>query len=376
MSLFVGRIDELATLASVASAFGRGEVAGAVVIGEPGSGKSRLLAEAVARVELPNQFRIVGYEPASDVPLASTSDLLRALAEATPQGRDLEALVFDAGRGDTSPLDPIRIFEAAHRALCAAGQALVLVDDLQWVDELSLALCHYLVRAAQATGQPLALVAAARPSSAVDSFAASLRHLLPPEHMEEIELGPLADAEALELVKELAPDLRDDAARSLADKSGGSPFWLEALVRSDSAEIDAGRLVTARVRGASADAAALLALLAIAARPLTLTDASELNGWEVERTERAARELVARGIGTESAGALGLAHDLIRAAAAREIPDENRARIHGRVSDWLVGAGGGDIRRLREALGHRHAAGLETLDLANRLVRSPQHAAW
>jgi DNA-binding CsgD family transcriptional regulator len=372
MSLFVGRIDELATLASVASAFGRGEVAGAVVIGEPGSGKSRLLAEAVARVELPNQFRIVGYEPASDVPLASTSDLLRALAEATPQGRDLEALVFDAGRGDTSPLDPIRIFEAAHRALCAAGQALVLVDDLQWVDELSLALCHYLVRAAQATGQPLALVAAARPSSAVDSFAASLRHLLPPEHMEEIELGPLADAEALELVKELAPDLRDDAARSLADKSGGSPFWLEALVRSDSAEIDAGRLVTARVRGASADAAALLALLAIAARPLTLTDASELNGWEVARTERAARELVARGIGAETAGALRLAHDLIRAAAAREIPDENRARIHGRVSEWLVGTGGGDIRRLREALGHRHAAGLETLDLASRLVRSPQ----
>ena len=372
MSAFVGRIDELAALAEVASALGRGGVAAAVVIGDPGSGKSRLLAETAARAELPNRFRIVGYEPECEVPLASASDLLRALAEATPHGRRLGALVFDAGREDASPLDPIRIFEAAHRALWAVGPALVLVDDLQWIDELSLALCHYLVRAAQTTGQPLALIAVARPSSDAESFAASLRQLLPPEQMKEIDLGPLADVEALELVRELAPNLRDDAVRSLADKSGGSPFWLEILVRSGSAEIDAGRLVTARLRGASADAATLLALLAIAARPLALADASELNGWEIARTEQAARELVARGIAAESAGALRLAHDLIRAAAAREISDEQRARIHGRVSDWLVRTAGGDIRRLREALVHRHAAGLASFDLANRLVRSPQ----
>jgi DNA-binding CsgD family transcriptional regulator len=372
MSAFVGRIDELAALAQVAGAFGRGEVAAAVVIGDPGSGKSRLLAEAAARAELPNQFRIVGYEPESDVPLASASDLLRALAGATPPGRQLGALVFDARREDASPLDPIRIFEAAHRALCSVAPALVLLDDLQWIDELSLALCHYLVRAAQTTGHPLALIAVARPSPGAESFAASLRQLLPAEHMQEIDLGPLGDAEALELVNALVPGLRGDAARAVATKSGGSPFWLETLARSGGAEIDAGRLVTAQLRGASADAAALLALLAIAARPLALADASELNSWEGKRTEQAARELVGRGIAAESAGVLHPAHDLIRAAAARQIPDENRARIHGRVGDWLVRTAGADIRRLREALGHRHAAGLETLDLANRLVRSPQ----
>jgi DNA-binding CsgD family transcriptional regulator len=372
MSAFVGRIDELAALAEVAGAFGGREVAAAVVTGDPGSGKSRLLAEVAARAKLPNQFRLVGYEPESEVPLASASDLLRALGEATPQGRQLGALVFDAGREDASPLEPIRIFEAAHRALCAVGPALVLVDDLQWIDELSFALCHYLVRAAQTSGHPLALIAFARPSPNATSFAASLRELLPRGNRGEIDLGPLADAEALELVKELAPDLGDDAARSLADKSGGSPFWLEALVRSDGAETDAGRLVTARIRGANADAAALLALLAIAARPLALSDASQLNGWEVERTVQAARELVARGIAVESGRALQLAHDLIRAAVAREIPDEQRVRIHARVSDWLVEIAGDDVRRLREALGHRHAAGLGSLELANRLARAPQ----
>jgi DNA-binding NarL/FixJ family response regulator len=376
MSVFVGRRDELAALAEISRAAVRGEVAAAMVVGDPGSGKSRLLGEAAARTELPNQFRIVGFEPESEVPLAAASEFLRALTSATPQGGQLEKLVFGVAPEDASPLEPVRVFESAHRAFRAIGPALVLVDDVEWLDDLSLALCHYLVRAAEATGEPLALIAVARPSSAAASFAASLRHLLPPEHVREIDLGPFEDAEALELVKELAPRLRDDAARAVVARSGGSPFWLEALVRSGGAEIDVGRLVTARLRGASADAAALLALLAIAARPLALADAAELSGWDEARTQQAARELIGRGVAVESAGALRLAHDLMRAAAAREIPDEQRARIHVRVGEWLVQTAGDDVRRLGEALGHRHAVGLESLDLANRLVRAPQRTLF
>jgi hypothetical protein len=88
----------------------------------------------------------------------------------------------------------------------------------------------------------------------------------------------LASDEALELVKALSPAAADDEARELAAKSGGSPFWLEALARSGGAEVDAGRLVTARLRGASGDAGGLVALLAIAARPIALADAADLSG--------------------------------------------------------------------------------------------------
>jgi DNA-binding NarL/FixJ family response regulator len=373
MNAFVGRIDELAALAQIGDAAIRGEVTAGIVVGDPGSGKSRLLGEAAARTEVPKQFRVVGFEPESPVPLAAASEFLRALAAATPHGRQLEELVFGAAPEDASPLEPVRVFEAAHRAFRPIGPALVLVDDLQWLDDLSLALCHYLVRAAEAEGEPLALIVATRPSSAAASFAASLRHLLPPEHVRELELGPLEAAEALELVKELAPRLGDDAARAVAARSGGSPFWLEALARSGGADgVDADRLVTARLRGAGADAATLLALLAIAARPVALADAAELSGWDEARTWQAARELIERGVGVESAGALRLAHDLIRDAAVREIPDEQRARIHARVGEWLVETAGDDVRRLQEAIGHRHAVGLESLDLANRLVRAPR----
>jgi DNA-binding CsgD family transcriptional regulator len=372
MSAFVGRVDALEVIGELVGVAVCGHApAAAVVMGDPGSGKSRLLAEAVARVQLSNRFRVVGYEPERVVPLASASDLLVALATAGPEGRRLATLVFDAGREEESPLEPLRVFEATHRALRAVGPAVVLIDDLQWVDELSLALCHYLVRAAQATGQPLALVTAARSSPSTGSFVASLERALPSERLRRIELGPLASDEAFTLVHVLAPTLGDEEARDLVERSGGSPFWLEALVGSRGVEVDAGRLVTTRLRGASADAGELLALLAIAARPLEFAAAAELNRWEAERAQQAARELVGRGITVESGGSWRLAHDLIRAAAAGEIPDDRRRDIHRRLGDWLAETAGVDVRRLREAVGHRHAAGAPCLDLAARLVRSP-----
>ncbi len=372
MSVFVGRVGELAALAEVARAAARDQVAAAIIVGDPGSGKSRLLAEAAACADLRDQFRVVGYEPEREVPLAAASDFLRALTGATPHGHRLEAFVFGVGSADASSLEPIRVFEAAHRALSAVGPALVLGDDLQWVDDLSLALLHYLVRAAATSGDSLALIAAGRPSHNATSFADSLAQTLPARCVTRVDLGPLTSDEAFELAKALAPHFGDDAARALAQRSDGSPFWLDALARSGGAEVDAGRLVTARLRGASVDAGTLLAVLAIAARPLALASAAELNGWSEERAEHAARELMTRGVAIETSDALQLAHDLIRAAAAEEIPDERRARIHGRVSEWLVEIAGDDLRRLREALGHRHAAGWECLELANRLVRSRQ----
>jgi DNA-binding CsgD family transcriptional regulator len=370
MSAFVGRVDELAALDAVARAAGGGEVAAAVVVGDAGCGKSRLLAEAANRTDLARVFRVTGYEPERQVPLAAASDLLRALADA-PAGRQLGVLLFDPARDRSSGLEPLRVFEAAHQAVRTIEPALVLIDDLQWVDELSVALCHYLVRAAEATGEPLALVAAGRPSPNEASFSTSLGQVLPHERLARLELGPLPSDEAFQLTKALAPAFRDDEARNVAALAGGSPFWIEALVRSGGVA-EASRLVTARLRGASMDAGTLVALLAVAGRPLAIADAAALNGWKSERAEQAARELVVRGVANESGAVLRLAHDLIRGAAAGEIPEERRIDIHRRVGEWLTAIAGDDIRRLGEALGHRHAAGVASLDLADRLVRSPQ----
>src|SRR5206468_7683296 len=115
--------------------------------------------------------------------------------------------------GEVSALEPVRLLEAAHVALRAAGPAVVLADDLQWVDGLSLALCHYLVRAAESGGAPLALIASGRPSANETLLSASLAQVLPRQRLARLELGPLAGGEALELVRSLAPGLDDVQAR-------------------------------------------------------------------------------------------------------------------------------------------------------------------
>ena len=165
---FVGRTKELEALRETTD--GEHLAAVALVIGDPGSGKSGLLAEASARTGTRNVVRLAGYEAESAVPLAAASTLLRMLANAGENGATLNALLFASpGDGGTS-LDPLRVFEAAHRALGLLEPMLLVVDDLQWVDPLSIALCHYLLRAARDSRHGLVVLAAtalpqlARPS--------------------------------------------------------------------------------------------------------------------------------------------------------------------------------------------------------------------
>jgi DNA-binding NarL/FixJ family response regulator len=371
VSAFVGRRDELAALGEVTRAAARGRVGAAVVTGDPGSGKTRLLSEAAARAKSLGPFRVIGYELERDVPLASATELLRALTRATPHGERLEALVFGTGRDAGEPFEPLRVFEAAHRALEAIGPALVLVDDLQWIDGLSLALCHYLLRGAEVSGQRLAVIAAGRPSPHAAAFASAVAQVLPSARVRHLDLAPLTSQEALELVASRAPAISGDVARALVETSGGSPFWLEALVSTGGTQ-DAGRLVTVRLRRASADAADLLSLLTVAARPLPVVDAASLVGWSTEHVEQAARELEAAGIVIQSAGSLKVAHDIIRAAAAVEIPHDRRRELHRRIGDWLAQGAGADVQRLGEAVAHQNAAGVASIDLAGRLLRSPR----
>ena len=365
MSAFVGRADELAVLAEVAKAASRGIAAG-LVIGEPGSGKSRLLVEARGRTRLAHSVEVLGYEPERHVPLAAAAQLLRSLTEVPEHGPRLEALLLHTD--ESRALDPVRIFEAAHRSFRTLEPALLAIDDLQWMDDLSYALCHYLIRAARESSQRIAIFASTRPGAR----GVELASLLPDEQVSRIELAPLTLEEGIELAGALDPSMDSARARALWEIAEGSPFWLEALVRAGGTSAERADLLTVRMRSATPDARELLSLLAVVGRPVSAARAAAILEWPGQRIEAALAELSSRGIGVETGGAVRTTHDLIREAALTDLSEEARQSLHRRLAERLETDAGDDLRPLREALEHRRAAGMPALDLATRIAGSPR----
>ncbi len=366
---FVGREDELDELLGLARRAPEHRApAVALVTGEPGSGKTRLLTEALQRSPVRN-IRITGFEPSQLIPLAAAGELLRQLAKVPDAGPNLEALVF--GGPDAPARESLRIFEAAHRALSLFGPLLLAIDDLQWVDEQSLALVHYLLRAAEAGHGRLTIIAVGRPSPGAAAFRSSMETELPAGRRAVLDLGPLALEEGLSLARSTNAGLSEAAAIELWRQARGSPFWVEELARAGGVD-DRARLFGERLSALRSDAGAVLAALAVGARPFAVEDVGQVLGWEIERVLHASRELVARGLALDSSGRLRLAHDLIREAAYGLLPTADRRRLDQLLAVVIEARAGDDQHLLYEALEHRAAGGLPTAALASRLLSSPQ----
>ena len=256
--------------------------------------------------------------------------------------------------------------------MASLGPTVILVDDLHWVDEPSVSLIHYLVRAADIERQSIALIAASRPSTVAMSLSGSLRRLMGRERVHDLQLGPLSRDAATHLVAELAPHLDDEQRVAVWKSSAGSPFWLELLATSEHLHADVDREVSDRRRSLSRDAETLLTLLALVARPLAAGDVGAIEEWSGDRVNESTSVLTSAGLVAVDGGLLTVAHDLIRGAVARTIDDGRARSIHLRYGLWREQSGGDDERAIFEALEHQRLGGHPVTGLAARLGRSPR----
>jgi DNA-binding CsgD family transcriptional regulator len=367
--IFVGRTRELERLRALAQAATRAPAA-AVLIAEPGLGKTRLLAELQPSIGLP-QAVLRCYESARETPLAAAAGLIRMLATVPEAGPRLEALLLGETEA-TFGLERVRLHETAYRCVSGVVPLAVVVDDLQWADRETVALLQYLLAAAEAAKLPLFVLCAGRPSTATLAWAADLARLLGPDRFEELRLGPLEREEAAQLVAGVSPELADEEVERLWRLTQGSPFWLQALVADEESETSPSGLIRRRLASLDRDAGRLFALLVVAAQPLTVFDSGQLLGWPEERVQRAAELLANRALFVQEADSLRVAHDLVREGARQELPDPEQTRLHDQLAAWLEARAGEDVSQLFQALEHRQAAGLESVELATRIAHSPQ----
>ncbi len=336
----IGRESELAAM-RLAAASGRG----VWLVGEAGMGKSRLLAEWAG--ERRNALVAQARPDDAATPYATLSRLLRAALQAVPGVLDdplragLAGLLPELG---AEPLPaartPQRLRAATEQlvvAAAAAGVGTLIVDDLHFADEASIALIGGVLRPGL-----LAFAYAARPGEGSDAAAALREALLDERAIDVVTLSPLDERGLRQLIESLAlPELDANAlAPLLVRHSGGNlMFALETLkqmvLEGPSAGLPrpahVGQLIERRLRRLAPRALSLARIAAVAGTDFSLALAEELLAASALELADAWEELEAAQIFRSGS----FAHDLVHEAALRLVPQAVARTLHGRIAAHL-----------------------------------------
>jgi predicted ATPase len=284
----VGRAAELDSLDEELAGLERERRSRAVQLtGEPGIGKTRLLAELGGRASRRGLVVLSGSasELEGELPFSVFVDALDDYVHAL-EPRRLEALDDDARpelarmfpslrplatAGGSVPQDErYRTHRAVRQLLevLALGKPLVLLlDDLHWADSGSVELIGSLLRRPPAA--PVLIVMAVRPRQMPARLLVALERADMAGLLSRLELATLSADEAREL---LGTGINRATAASLHAASGGNPFYLQQLARAPGRRVNgAGDVLFAGVEilGAVADALSdELALLEASVRRL------------------------------------------------------------------------------------------------------------
>jgi len=387
---FVGREEELRRLTSVYDAAVAAPGARlAAILGSPGLGKSRLLAELARRLGGRASVLTARCDSAGGATFAPLADALRTFLE-LDTGADIDAVraavedvlpADDAERGRIAkgvaalvagtPASPEETFFVVRRLLAAlaASQPVVLaLDDLQWAEPLLLDLTEHLVQ--WSSGVPLLVLVAARPElrDSRSSLAAPGGFVT-----DVVTLAGLDASAATRLAANVigADELPAAIAGRVLAASEGNPLFVGELVRMlvhDGALKREGDRWTTSVALADLEMPptiqALLAARIERLRPeeRTILERAAVVGRHFSRA--AVAQLLPREIGDLDARleslrrseliepdtgwflgepALRFHHALIRDAAYRRVLRGTRAGLHERFADWVVSRVGDSV---------------------------------
>jgi class 3 adenylate cyclase/tetratricopeptide (TPR) repeat protein len=380
-SRFVGRKRELAALADAwERALGEACCELVTVVGEPGVGKSRLVAEALASLEARVvRGRCLPYgEGITYWPVVEVVKQLDALPSDPSAAAAVRSLLGQSDEGTSAD----QIAWAFRKLLEEQAPLIVVLDDIQWGEETFLDLVE--ASALLTSGAPLLLVCTAR-LDLLDRRAS---------WPGVVRLEPLSEDEADELIRD---EVSEELRGRIAHAAGGNPLFisemlamaheqeevevpptLKALLAARLDQLDEPErrvLERGSVEGELFHRGAVQAL--IPEEPQVTARLTSLVRRELVRPDRA-----------QLAGDDGFRfrHLLIRDAAYDALPKGVRAELHERFADWLVSHT--ELVELDEIVGyhleqavrHRrelgHPADALALRAGERLAAAGRRALW
>ncbi len=405
---FVGREQQLGTLEAALHRTLQGELVTVLVSGASGIGKTTLVneflgddCEAKGALVLRSKCfeqEFVRYNAFDGVIDGLRSHLRRLTPEArarlTPRHAGALTAIFPT-LGDVIARDavherlPAQPGERRRMAFLALRELLgrtaetmpvvMFLDDLQWGDSDSARLLSVLL--ADPDPPPVLIVGSCRSD---ERAASQLIRTLESEgkgvwNPIEVEVEPLADAEAMHLVSRLLGGVAKGDVESIVAEAGGNPFFLLEIalaaqeITTDLRRAPLATVIASRVGSLPKKARDLLEAVAIAERPVpvrlveraaTVLDDADA-GWFALKRSKLVRSVF---LGGEAL--IQCYHDRIRETVKSGLDSSRAAELHEQIGVALEAEAATDPEQLAE---HFHRC--RNLEKARRYARLAGDAA-
>lgn len=397
----IGREAELERLRDVARNAEEGAGRVAIVLGEAGIGKSRLLNEIASEAAARGSIVMLGcaFESEQLLAFGPWAAAVRGSGALEEPGA-LEAALAPAWQRELARLFPEigesfvaasrageenhrRLFEALERLLSilAERRPLILVlEDLHWADDMSLRFLSYLGR--RIDTRKLLILASARQEELVSAPALrrAIEELLRASRCVELTLGPLSRHGTIELVRALVRSGEQpsgDLEEQIWMATEGNPFMIVEIFRAleQGSEVVPAtalpvpdrvqKLIAGRLDRVSARGQHVTAVAAVIGRDFEFTLLQHAAGLSARDAAEAIEELVRRRILQGAGDRLDFTHERIREVAYVRLLPVNHHILHKEVLDAFEAL---DPRREQvERLGH-HAMRAGLWDKAVRYL--------
>ncbi|MEV0159537.1 helix-turn-helix transcriptional regulator [Nonomuraea fuscirosea] len=335
--LLVGRSSELAGLVQVLDSAAEGVAGVALVGGDAGIGKTRLVTELAARAKERGFNVLVGqcaelgdslpYLPLADA-LRGAEPAVRAAATAHPL---LGQLLPGAESQPSAGLTQQRLFGSLLGLLAELQPVLFVIEDLHWADRSTRDLLVFLSRMVQ--NERVCVVGTYRTDDLhrrhpLRSVLAELKRL--PTVM-NVELGPLGTGEMSDYVATLG-EVDAQGLGLIVTRADGNPFYAEelfaAMAEGDALPDGLASLLMSRVEVLSEAGQRVLRAAAVAGRRVEDDLLREVSGLPLVEFEEAVREIVSRGLLRVKGHGYAFRHALLQEAVYTDLLPGERTRLH------------------------------------------------